>query len=56
MAIHMRTTPSADKISYVNYPKFFEIFKDDFTAVQMKKKQIFAHISFFKRLAPVVGS
>jgi hypothetical protein len=39
MAIHTRMAPAADKISYVNYPKFFEIFRGDFTAVQMEKNQ-----------------
>jgi hypothetical protein len=53
MAIHAQRTPSADTMSYANYPKFFEIFKGDFTAVQMEKKKIFAHISLFNRLAPV---
>jgi hypothetical protein len=49
-------TPSADIMSYVNHPKFYEIYKGDFTAVPMEKKKIFAHFSFFSRLALVVGS
>jgi hypothetical protein len=56
MAIHAQMTPAADTMSYANYPELFEIFRSDFTAVQMEKKQIFAHFSFFIRLAPVVGS
>jgi hypothetical protein len=46
MAIHTRMAPAADSISYANYPKFFKIFKGDFTAVPMEKRQIFATFPF----------
>jgi hypothetical protein len=42
----MQRTPSADKQFNVNYRELFEIFKGDFPAVPMEKKQTLAHFSF----------
>jgi hypothetical protein len=44
LALHQRMLQAAEKISHVNFPEFFEIFKGDFTAGWEKKKQIFGNM------------